>query len=127
MSAFHPKNTAPAGFREITEEEFAKSRFFIYGPKEAPEYRQMRGTEEGEEFPKMLSAYLYHMFDGTGFAMSSDYWAGKIRYFAFGCDHKYVGLSPAQSALEGIKHYGMHCHVSKCVKCGHVHQVDSSG
>ena len=39
---FHPKNTAPSGFREITEEEFAKSRFFIYGPKAPLEYRQLR-------------------------------------------------------------------------------------
>lgn len=113
-------NKAPAGWREITEGEFAQSSFFTYGFT-GIEHRQILNWPE----PKapMLSAQMYHMHDGTGFAMVNDYWGKKLRYFAFGCVHEWGGeLTEAEKAVQVFN-----CTTKyKCKKCGYFQQVDSS-
>jgi len=122
-------NAVPTGFREITAEEFAKSYFFTYDP-EATERRQFHPSPVTDATGKspLCNAILYHYFDGTGIVMMQDYWAGKVRYFAFGCAHEYEHDS--QKALDLCRERGItmyRCdHARLCTKCGHLMVVDSS-
>jgi len=125
--SFGDFNDAPEGWRELTEEQFAKSHFWISNPTHY-EFRQICRWSDGTPWDgPMVSVNLFHMRDKTGYGMSSSHWAGKIRYFQFGCDHDYKGLSQAECRKRDIYHAG-HCyHVSECKKCGNVNSVDSSG
>lgn len=102
-------NDAPPGWHEISEKKFSQSMFFIYSPEKI-EYRQIQTKD------KMISAHLFFFHDGTGVAMESDSWKGKIYYYAFGCDHEYSETT-----------IGNCLHKIKCSKCGHEEIVDSSG
>lgn len=115
-------NTAPDGFTQITEKEYAQSHFFRYAP-EAIEHRQLLNVP-GET--TMLDVWMYYYHDGTGIALAEDFWAGTVRYFRFGCDHTYRELSPAAAKAKGVPHFG-HCwHVNECSVCGHIESSDSS-
>lgn len=46
--------------------------------------------------------------------------AGQTRH------HDYKGLSQEKCRERGILHFGRCYHVSECVRCGHIHAVDSS-
>jgi len=107
-SKFGGFNDAPPGWRRYSEKEFAQSMFFSYTPT-STEYRQIIIGD------KMISAQLFFYHDGTGIAMSSDFWAGKVFYFAFGCDHDYV-----EKAVGNCQHY------RRCSKCEHSETLDSS-
>lgn len=114
-------------FKEITEKEFAQSKFFSYGA-DRTEYRQIlpdRLPWKGEKYA--LSVTLYYLYDGTGYGISSDYWQGKVRYFRFAaCEHEYKELSQQECRKRGLYHAGRCYHVSECVKCGRINAVDSS-
>ena len=114
-------NDTLPGWREVTEGEIARSNFASHSPV-AREYRQIR-SDDGKP---MLAVTLYFMHDGTGVGMHFDYWGQKVRWFKFGCAHKYVGLSQEECRAAGIYHGGRCYHVSKCSECGHVNAVDSS-
>ena len=122
IKAFFPTNDgfnyAPVGFHEVTEKEFAQSGFFTY-PFEANEYRQLLYDQNGKPLTKdtpILSIRLFFHSDNQGFGMSTDYWAGKVRYFRFGCEHEY----------EHTKKLGNCYNQYTCKVCGHVNAVDSS-
>ena len=121
--------------REITEKEFAQSHFFSYdavgyGHKQIlPTPLRKAGVEPAtnghHDCMTSVKYFVYH--DGTGVAMTSDYWAGKVRYFHFAvCDHEMVELSGAECDAKGIQHYGRCWHVRECKKCGYVQSSDSS-
>jgi hypothetical protein len=112
-------NMAPDNLRAITEEQFAKSDFFVYVVV-AREHRQIREPKSTSDI------MLYYMPDGTGYGISNDSYAGKVKYYAFGCEHDYHGLIQAECRERNIAHFGMCYHVSECAKCGHVKSVDSS-
>ena len=116
----HP-NDFPDGWREITPEEFSTSDFFSYSP-EYIEYRQMYDNHKAG-----VHAKLFHFPDGTGIAMSNEYWEKKVRFYKFGCEHSYNELSTKQASEEGVSHFGNCYHVYKCSKCNHVMSQDSSG
>jgi hypothetical protein len=113
-------NKAPTGFREITEGDFAQSAFFTYGFM-GVEHRQILNWPQ----PKapMLHAHMYHLHDGTGFAMVNDYWGKKVRYFVFGCEHEWGGeLTEAEKSVPVYN-----CTTKyKCKLCGYFQQIDSS-
>ena len=118
----HP-NLFPDGWREIDVGEFAQSSFFTYSPTHV-EYRQMY-----DAYPftsPMVAAKLFHFSDGTGVALSNEWWDEKVRYFKFGCDHSYNELMPSECNKRGVSHFGMCYHVYECDKCGHVMSQDSS-
>lgn len=115
-------NTVPAEWREVSEKEFAQSSAFTHSPIRR-DYRQI--LPEGE--PHTLSVWLNFMHDGTGWAMASDYWAGKVRFFKFGCAHKYRELGSEECRERGLFHGGNCYHVYLCEACAHVNAVDSSG
>ena len=119
----HP-NLFPDGWREIEVEEFAQSDFFAYSPTHV-EYRQMYDAHPFTS--PMVAAKLFHFPDGTGIAMSNEWWDKKVRYFKFGCDHSYAELMPSQCNSRSIPHHGMCWHVYECATCGHVMSQDSSG
>tara|TARA_Y100000034_G_scaffold117909_1_gene157935 strand:+ start:3578 stop:4012 length:435 start_codon:yes stop_codon:yes gene_type:complete len=125
----HP-NLFPDGWREIDVEEFAQSEFFTYSPTHV-EYRQMydSNTDGVPSFRSspMVAARLFHFHDGTGIAMSNEWWDKKVRYFKFGCDHKYNELSQKESRDRSISHFGMCYHVYECEKCNYIMSQDSSG
>lgn len=124
MAGLHP-NHLPPGWREIAEEEFAKSHFFIYG-FEYVDYRSVMWPE-GEHQHKsnvVHGAKLFYMWDKSGYAIVRDYWGGKIRYFKFGCDHTW-GAQFTPEEEEKLPR-GRCIHNSKCSKCGHIQSVDSS-
>lgn len=114
----------PPNFREITEKEFAQSKFFVYSP-EFWEYRQITVREDIERFKwgteqrsYVFSLRMAYFYDGTGIAMEHDYWLGKVRYFAFAaCEHK----------NKKQRNVGNCLHEYKCEDCGFVETVDSSG
>ena len=114
-------NEVPANWREVPEKEFAQSIAFTY-PPERSEFRQIAPTGE----PYTLSVRLNFMHDGTGWAMASDYWEGKVRFFRFGCAHEWRGVGQDECRERGIFHGGNCYNVSQCKKCGYVSGVDSS-
>lgn len=119
-------NVAPAGWRPITEKEFAQSNFFVYSP-EMIDYKQMYRLESGEPLPKPVFCRLFHMHDKTGFAMEHNYSGGKVNYYAFGCKHDYRELGQDEAQGRGMNHYGMFCHIYECRTCGNIEKQDSSG
>lgn len=117
-------NDAPYNWHEITEEEFAKSMFGSYTPMYI-DYKQI--IDRDSPGRSMLPVKLFLMHDGTGFGMNFDYWGGKVRYFRFGCEHKYSELSAQECRERGISHFGKMYHVEECSKCGHIDAYDTSG
>lgn len=119
---FGSYNDSPPNFKEISEKEFAQSKFFTYD-SDYREYRQI--TNFGD---KCIPIQLYYFFDQTGYGMSSDYWNGKVRYFQFSkCEHEYRELSVSEARQKGQIHHGNCYHVYECVKCGYIIAQDSSG
>jgi len=118
-------NTAPDNMVELTEKEWAQSDYFIFDPEQV-ESRQfiIKSLDDRDYFH---SFKLYTMHEGHGYAITHDYWAGRVRVFRFGCNHNWVGLSSEQSAELGIRHFGNCYHVQKCENCDKVRQYDSSG
>lgn len=119
-------NDFPPNWRKLTEKEFAQSQFFSYSPT-LVEHRQMLppgGLRPGGK--PALTARLYFYSDGSGLAMSNDYWKGKVQYFAFAaCVHEYRRPTEAEHEA-GVVRPARCFHVSICDKCHHVHAVDSS-
>jgi hypothetical protein len=114
----------PPNFREISEKEFAQSKFFVYSP-EFWEYRQITKAEDYKKFKwgdeqrsYVFSLRMAYFFDGTGIALEHDYWAGKVRYFSFAvCEHKERKQRNVGNCLNEYT----------CVACGFAETVDSSG
>lgn len=102
----------PNDWREISEREFAQGQFRIFG--------RVKGIEN------RFNATLFWFYDGTGVAITTEYWQGRVKYYAFGCDHKYVELTPEESKLRGIEHFGRCYHVDECSTCKKISTRDSS-
>jgi hypothetical protein len=118
-------NDAPKGLRVISEKEFAQSGFFAYEPI-LREYRQIYRDKNWNN-GGCLAIQMYWMDEHCGIAMSNDYYAGKVTYYVFGCQHKYRELSQEECHKRGLFHAGNCYHVYECPDCGHVKSEDSSG
>ena len=110
-------NDAPDLWREIFEKEFAQSKFFSYTPEKI-EFRQIHIKGIKSKNDKMIEAHMFHFHDGTGVALSNDFWKGKVSYFAFGCNHDFE--EKPRAGLFNCQHYLV------CKKCGYGHITDSS-
>jgi hypothetical protein len=121
-------NDFPIGWRELTEKEFAQSKFFRCSPRHV-EFRQMYPQDENGKRMRegMVATRLMWMQDKTGYALANDFWAGTVRYYAFGCQHDYRELSQAECRERDTTHFGMCWHIYECKKCGYVMAQDSSG
>lgn len=110
-------NAVPDGWREITEKEFAKGPFFMECA-EFYEFRQFHPSPVKDATDKhwLLDAKLWFYHAGHGVGMMHDFWAEKVRYFAFGCDHDYKHAGNEGRCLNRYK----------CEKCGDVMVLDSS-
>lgn len=132
---FGTYNVAPEGWREVTEAEFGRTRFFDYEPI-CREHRQLLRDQDGEPLdyrdlpnarvPRMIDAPLFWFSDETGVAIWFDSAAQRVRYFAFGCRHDFVELGGKECWQRGVSHFGMCYHVYECSKCGHIEAHDSS-
>ena len=116
---------------ELTLEEFAKSDFFMYCltgyETRQPIWDRLKNVKFDTSSLYGLNVFFINSPHVSGYAMSSDYLNGKVRYFKFSqCEHNYVGLSYDECKQRGIYHAGRCYHVSVCSKCGYVNAVDSS-
>lgn len=122
-------NDAFPNMVEMSEEEFAKSSFFV-NCIEYVGYRQILPNRLPPTMKEkqMLSVryFITNVRDMSGFAMSQEYWKGKVRYFRFGpCEHKF--RNPTEEDFKnGVPRPAMCFSVSVCEKCGYVYAVDSS-
>lgn len=98
------------GWREITEAEFVRSGFFTYC-FDAMQFKAVTLNPKHGQWS--TRAFLFS--DGTGVALVQEYWEGKLRYFAFGCQHDML-----------IENIGRCLHRHTCRKCGVVQEIDSS-
>lgn len=114
-------NDYPSNWRELTEQEFAQSWFWLYCWN-LYEFRQMGDSVRGYQAARLF--FLTHF--NMGFAMANEWRTGKVRYFQFGCDHAWKEISQAECHTRKISHFGRCYHVSVCEKCGNVWAVDSS-
>lgn len=123
-------NTAPVGWRPITEAELAKSRWMHYAPK-VREHRQIHQLLDGTHVPEhpelpgkefgFLGVTMYWYSDGTGYAVQDLYWEGKLLYYAFGCEHSYKYITRERYAeVMGAKPMAYNG-ISECVFCGHIY------
>ena len=127
QAKFGGYNDLPPNWREITEAAFVTGHFFSHDPEKV-EFRQLMGTDiKSEKGSPLVNARLYFFHDGTGVALMDDHWAGKPRYFAFGCDHKYREVHGKELQKLGFKGVTGSCdHALYCDKCKHKMVVDSS-
>lgn len=112
-------NSMPLGWRELTMEEFAQSRFFVYSVI-ATEFRQFEFKDlRGEKV--MQSVRMFHTDVAEGFALVNDYWKGAVRFFRFGCEHEYRKMTNKE-----VHKFGVHDLI--CKHCGVTYdRPDSSG
>jgi hypothetical protein len=118
-------NELPPNFKEITEADFAKSIFFIHSP-DFWEYRHITSPKDikkfkwgakGKELSTHFTLRLAYFYDGTGFAIAHDYWAGRVRYFSFAvCEHK----------EKTCRNVGNCLNTYTCKACGFTETIDSS-
>jgi hypothetical protein len=102
-------NELPPNFKEITEQEFAQSKFFTYMP-EKTEYRQVNING------KHTDLRMFWMYDNTGYAIVSNYWDGKVIYYSFAkCEHIFDEKTVGKCLTEYT-----------CKKCGYRETIDSS-
>ena len=123
-------NTPPANFKEVDAEWVAKqSTFRTYGFK-YHWYQQIFIDTDKQSTIRCQQLKGMHFFgshDGTGFAMYTDAWTGRIRYFSFaGCIHEYRKLTEKEYIEHKISR-GMHDHSGICKKCGYIYYYNSSG
>lgn len=118
-------NEKPDNLTEMTERQWAQSDWFSLDP-ERVENRQFSilDTKGREVFHTFR---LYHMHDGHGYAITHDYWAGRVRVFRFGCEHEWHELCHNECEKRNINHFGSCWHVQQCSKCNQIRSYDSSG
>lgn len=110
----------PTPFRLVEPEKFYRL-LTTYGFR----YVTYHSTKmEGFKWP--IGIHIF-WFNDRGYGFYHDYWEKKVYCWEVGCDHEYKELSVEQSRKRGISHWGMHCHVYECPKCGYLYSVDSSG
>lgn len=127
----------PENWRRITEKEFVQGQWRLYSHSATQVFTQFNrrdyqdrkisdrvGDPDTGDVP--YDAHCWIFYDGTGVALSTYYWRGKLFYFAFGCEHETRELSRDECYNRGIYHGGRCYHVTECVKCGHVEGVDTS-
>ena len=124
-------NNPPATFREITEEEFIQSSFFLYSFC-LMEYRQVCRELDtidwiGPKAKGYLALKVFWMHDDTCVAISADPHSKTMRYFRGGCAHKYRELTSKEAGEMGLPHFGSCFHVVQCQACKYTHSYDSSG
>lgn len=118
-------NYKPPNWKELTSEQFACSDFFTYD-FETYEFRQFKDPEHNDGYNGLISVRLYYMPAGHGYGIYSNWTDKKVRYFRFGCEHKYEELDVVECRRRNIPHYGRCWHVLQCQKCNHLHSYDSS-
>jgi len=114
-------NDFPPGWKELTEREFAESQCLLNREILCVEFRQMNrpfGSNDCQS--RYTSAQLLHQPNGIGFALSSDFFTGKVKFFKFDSfeiikesfsslpvvDDSGWDMLGSSRPRYGIKHYG---------------------
>ena len=108
----------PRNWREISEKDFARSKFFSISPN-------FKNFQQFTINKTVYNATIHLYSDGTGFSIVADYWNGKVRYFAVGCAHKWRELDQETCKERNILHFGKCYHVQECQACGWIENYDS--
>ncbi len=127
-------NAVPPNWKQITEEEFAASKFFVYGFSHT-EYRQPIDRKTKEYIGSVKLFYICGRPEGV--ALQSVYENGKyqLKYYSFAkCVHTWREVNRAGMEelakqfpkLQGQGTWGNCCHNSVCTKCGDYWFTDSS-
>lgn len=141
---FSNGNLAPEKMTLLTEEEFAKSKFFVFGVKSI-EYRYVIRFKDDDDLEKSITEKVFEdslgnklqfncyietsmlwVDDFGGVAIVSTRNEGRVHFFSFGCTHK-SWRSPTEEEMK--KHHlinGMCIHNAVCKDCGFVQTLDSS-
>jgi hypothetical protein len=110
---------------ELTEKEFARASALTY-PEQLSGYRQIVNPKFNNGKVLSLTFFVTNRQDMSGWAISTDYWAGKVRFFKFAaCRHEFRESGPEDWA-NGVPKSRMCLSVSVCKKCGYVREIDSS-
>lgn len=110
---------------ELNEKEFAQSSALMYG-EQFSGYRQIVNPSVNGGKMLSLTFFITNQRDMSGWAISTDYRKGKVRFFKFAaCQHKFRESGPEDWA-KGVARSRMCFHVSVCEKCGYVREIDSS-
>lgn len=117
-------NEKPENFVEINEAEWAKSDWFSYNPDKV-EFRQFV-IDDLDGKPIYHNFRLYWMPDGHGYAITNEFWKGRVRIFRFGCQHQWEELSYQECRKRDIGHAGKCWHVYECKLCKKIKGVDTS-
>lgn len=120
-------NTAPPGWEQISEQEFAASSFFRFSLIHY-ETREITCYADGESVGERIDAKLFFTGEGEGFAMSMSRPTGGnpiVRYYRFGCKHRFERLTEQHCQERNIPHYGVGYHVRECALCKKIDVTDS--
>ena len=107
-------NAAPPNLKEVTEEHVVVNTYFLTYSPTARTFRQIR--LDGEPYLSM-TLLIYH--DRSGVGLVRDYWQKRVRWFTFGCDHKYKEISRPAGHRSGL-------HTDECTICGYKNTYDTS-
>lgn len=116
-------NDKPPNWTEITASEFARSKFFTYNFTKY-EFRQFQDPEHNKGYMGFQSAKLFYMPFNDGYGMYNH--RGEVRYFRFGCEHKWRAVTPEECHKRKILHFGRNFSVVECELCGYINSYDSS-
>ena len=103
-------NTPPAGWREVTEKEFATQLHLLMGHMVGIESRQLIQNNT------LLSAHLVFFSDRNGYAIVPVFHQERVRLFLFeACKHEW----------KHVKNLGRSYDEYKCTKCERTNTIDS--
>lgn len=109
-------NDFPPNWKAASEAEIIQGGFTIYTP-DYVEFRQMFRTNGVPSSP-IISATLYFLPDGSGYAVESDHKNKQFKYYTFAdCIHNF-GRDKGKRPFH---------HLYVCEKCGYRKEYDSSG
>lgn len=109
---------------EETDKPNFNSRKKIAWPWELDSYEGFGKDSDKPEHRKgrMIPITCFYMWDGTGWGMSAK--GGKVKWFRFGCEHKW---GPPPDGHPAKQRRLFRCqHLYYCVECGHWQVIDSS-
>jgi len=106
-------NSPPVNLREVSEHTYVLSSFFNRIPTHI-EYRQVY-IDKPNLTREMIELTMFYHPDNTGYALSRKYWDGKMRYFLFGCEHKWKSTNIGRCLSRDT-----------CTECGYTTVIDSS-
>jgi len=102
----------PLGWREITEKQLAQSEFFHMEPS-VQGHAQLWKDQDGNPLDGQAITISWYWWScgETGIALVSDFHAGRVLAYEFGCDHQ-------MEHITSHPRYGSQISADQCRVCG---------